>query len=198
MRLIHKLCLLLMLCFATAAPALASEADKKVELQLVRNSEGSFASVALQFVLPEQIEDALYKGVALYFVQEAEIISERWYWRDKSVHKAARYLRLSYQPLTRRWRLHVSSSPLNEAGMAASLGQSFDNLEDALAVIKRVRNWKIAGADDLSDSGEYLVKFSFRLDSSLLPRIFQFAPFGNSGLNLQLKSQLPLPEASAP
>ncbi len=82
--------------------------------------------------------------------------------------------------------------------MAASLGQSFDNLEDALAVIKRVRNWKIAGADDLSDSGEYLVKFSFRLDSSLLPRIFQFAPFGNSGLNLQLKSQLPLPEASAP
>ncbi|MGF6213712.1 DUF4390 domain-containing protein [Comamonas sp. 4034] len=198
MRFIQHLFLTLMLCFATAAPGMAAEAEKKVEMQLVRNAEGAFASVALQFALPEQIEDALYKGVALYFVEEAEIISERWYWRDKTVQKAARYLRLSYQPLTRRWRLHVSSSPLNEAGMAASLGQSFETMDEALAIVKRVRSWKIADAADLSDSADYLVKFSFRLDSSLLPRIFQFAPFGNSGLNLQIRSQLPLPEASTP
>ena len=38
-------------------------------------------------MIRDQIEDALNKGVALYFVQEAEIISERWYWRDKTVKK---------------------------------------------------------------------------------------------------------------
>lgn len=190
------LSLVLMLCFATAAPVWATEPERKVELQLVRNAEGAFASVALQFDLPEQVEDALYKGVTLYFVQEAEIISSRWYWRDKTVSKTARHMRLSYQPLTRRWRLHVASTPLTEVGMAASLGQSFDNLDEALAVVKRVRQWKIAGADELSDNADYLVKFNFRLDTTQLPRIFQFSPFGGNGLNLQLKSQLPMPEVS--
>ncbi|MDR2328604.1 MAG: DUF4390 domain-containing protein [Comamonas sp.] len=197
MRLIHQFLLALMLCFAAAAPGMASENEKKVELQLVRNADGAFATVALQFALPDQIEDALNKGVALYFVQEAEIISERWYWRDKTVKKATRYLRVSYQPLTRRWRLHVSSMPLTDAGAVTSLGQSFDSLDEVLLVVKRVRNWKIASADELSNEGEYLVKFNFRLDSTQLPRIFQFAPFSNGGLNLQLRSQLPLPEASA-
>ncbi|MEG0921227.1 MAG: DUF4390 domain-containing protein [Comamonas sp.] len=190
------LSLVLMLCFATAAPVWATEPERKVELQLVRNAEGAFASVALQFDLPEQVEDALYKGVTLYFVQEAEIISSRWYWRDKIVSKTARHMRLSYQPLTRRWRLHVASTPLTEVGMAASLGQSFDNLDEALAVVKRVRQWKIAGADELFDNADYLVKFNFRLDTTQLPRIFQFSPFGGNGLNLQLKSQLPMPEVS--
>ena len=190
--------LVLALCFATAAPAWASESERKVELQLVRNAEGVFASVALQFDLPEQIEDALSKGVTLYFVEEAEIIAKRWYWPDRTAQKTARYLRLSYQPLTRRWRLHVSSAPLTEVGLAASLGQSFDSLDEALAIVKRVRQWKIASADELSDSADYLVKFRFRLDTAQLPRIFQFSPFGNNGLNLQIKGQLPLPEVSAP
>ncbi len=198
MRLIHHFLLALVLCFAAAVPAIASDHEKKVELQLVRNAEGAFATVALQFALPDQIDDALNKGVALYFVQEAEIISERWYWRDKTVKKTARYLRVSYQPLTRRWRLHVSSMPLTDAAAVTSLGQSFDSPDEGMRAGKRVRNWKIASADELSSDVDYLVKFNFRLDSSQLPRIFQFAPFSNDGLNLQIKSQLPLPEASAP
>ena len=198
MRVFKIFTLVLMLCLAIVAPVRASETEKKVELQLVRNAEGAFASVALQFDLPEQVEDALYKGVTLYFVQEAEIISARWYWRDKTVKKTARYMRLSYQPLTRRWRLHVSSTPLTDGSMAASLGQSFDTLDEALAIVKRMRSWKLASADELSDSNDYLVKFSFRLDTTQLPRIFQFSPFGGGGLNLQLKSQLPIPEATTP
>ena len=198
MRVFKILSLVLMLCLTMAAPARASETERKVELQLARNAEGAFASVALQFDLPEQVEDALYKGVTLYFVQEAEIISARWYWRDKIVKKTARYMRLSYQPLTRRWRLHVSSTPLNDGAMAASLGQSFDSLDEALAIVKRMRHWKIASADELSDSSDYLVKFNFRLDTSQLPRIFQFSPFGGGGLNLQLKSQLPIPDVTSP
>ncbi len=198
MRFLQTFFVVLMLCFCAGKQAWASEPERKIDLQLMRGAEGTFASVALQFDLPEAMEDALHKGVALYFVEEADIISERWYWRDKSVKKSARYLRLSYQPLTRRWRLHVSTTPLTDTVMATSLAQNFDSLEEALAVVKRVRYWKIAGPDDLSDSGDYLVKFNFRLDGSQLPRIFQFAPFGNSGLNLQIKGQLPLPEISAP
>jgi len=173
-------------------------AAPKVEMQLERKADGAFTNIALQFELPEQLEDALGKGVAVYFVQEAEVIAERWYWRDKRVAKVARYMRLSFQPLTRRWRLHLSSSPFAEAGMAMSLGQSFDSLDEAMAIIKRVRHWKIADAQDIAGGSDYLVKFSFRLDMSQLPRPFQIGPFGSSGLNLQLSTQLPLPEQETP
>ena len=197
MRLLPRFILMLFLCLAAVAPGMAAEQEKKVELQLTRTAEGAFATVALQFALPDPMEDALNKGVALFFIEEAEIIAERWYWRDKSVKKTTRYLRVSYQPLTRRWRLHVSSTPLTDSGMVASLGQSFDSLDEALAVVKRVRNWQIASAEDLADRTDYLVKFNFRLDTSQLPRIFQFTPFSSGGLNLQIKSQLPLPEVAA-
>ncbi|GAB2477734.1 hypothetical protein GCM10027082_31120 [Comamonas humi] len=175
-----------------------AQAAPKVEMQLERTAEGAFTNIALQFELSEQIEDALNKGVAVYFVQEAEVIAERWYWRDRRAAKAARYLRLSFQPLTRRWRLHLSSSPFAESGMAMSLGQSFDSLEEVMAVIKRVRHWKIADAAEIAGGSDYLVKFSFRLDMTQLPRPFQIGPFGASGLNLQLNTQLPLPELETP
>lgn len=183
---------------ACAVWAGTGHAASKVEMQLERTAEGAFTNIALQFDLPEQIEDALSKGVAVYFVQEAEVIAERWYWRDKRVAKAARYLRLSFQPLTRRWRLHLSSSPFAESGMAMSLGQSFESQGEAMAIIKRVRHWKIADAQDIAGGSDYLVKFNFRLDMSQLPRPFQIGPFGTTGLNLQLSTQLPLPEQETP
>ena len=197
-RFLFRCALLMALCLGTAGHSYALEADRKVELQLTRDADGVFATVALQFDLPEPIQDALSKGVAMYFVEEAEIIAERWYWRDKTVKKTARYMRLTYQPLTRRWRLHVASTPFDEAGMAASLGQTFDSLDEAMAIVKRVRQWKIASADDVSDSTAYMVKFHFRLDASQLPRLMQFAPFGSGGLNLQMSSQLPMPEQAKP
>lgn len=191
----HRLIAVFLACALWAG---LGHAAPKVEMQLERTTEGVFTNIALQFDLPEQLDDALGKGVAVYFAEEAEVIAERWYWRDKRVAKATRYLRLSYQPLTRRWRLHLSSSPFTESGMAMSLGQSFDSLDEAMAVIKRVRRWKIADVQDIAGGSDYLVKFSFRLDMSQLPRPFQIGPFGNSGLNLQISTQLPLPEQEAP
>ena len=186
MRFIQHLFLALTLCFAVAAPAMAAEAEKKVEMQLVRNTEGAFASVALQFALPEQIEDALYKGVALYFVEEAEIISERWYWRDKTVQKATRYLRLSYQPLTRRWRLAQSAAPFAATGLGVSLDQSFDDLPEVLAALERIARWKIAEEGVIDEGQSYLVNFQFRLDMSQLPRPLQIGAVGGSSWNIAL------------
>ena len=56
-------------------------------------------------------------------------------------------MRLSYQPLTRRWRLQVSPTPIGNSGLA--LGQNFDTREEALAAVQRISRWKIADAAEV-------------------------------------------------
>jgi hypothetical protein len=37
---------------------------------------------AARLELPRAVEDALQRGVPLYFVAEAQLLRSRWYWRD--------------------------------------------------------------------------------------------------------------------
>jgi len=85
-----------------------SHASKVTDLRLERADDGVYLSASLQLALPELAEDALYKGIPIFFVVEAQVLRERWYWSDRQVATATRHLRLNYQPLTRRWRLSTS------------------------------------------------------------------------------------------
>jgi hypothetical protein len=87
-------------------------------------------------------------------------------------------MRLSYQPLTRRWRLVTSSAPIGNSG--GGLGQTFESREEALAAIQRIAHWKIAEASDIDPDSRYRVEFSFKLDVSQLPRPFQIGAVGHS------------------
>lgn len=131
------------------------------EFELVHNEEGLTLNFGVRFELPRGVEDALLKGVPLYFVAEAEVFRDRWYWRDRKIGTASRVWRLAYQPLTRKYR--VSFGGLN---------QSFDSLADALTSVRRVSGWKIAEAKDIDD-GRHYVEFTYRLDTTLLPRPMQ-------------------------
>jgi hypothetical protein len=71
----------------TLTPLIASAAEPTVELQnlKVEQSEGAvYASMQWNFQLPAPLEDALFKGVALYFVAEVDVTRERWYFYDKN------------------------------------------------------------------------------------------------------------------
>ena len=87
-------------------------------------------------------------------------------------------MRLSYQPLTRRWRLVFSSSPIGSSGLA--LGQTFETRDEALAAVQRISHWKIAEPSDIDTDARYNVDFRFRLDVSQLPRPFQIGAVGHS------------------
>lgn len=152
------------------------------QLRVERSDEGVLLSAAVKFDLPEVIDDALAKGIPMFFVAEAVLLRDRWYWYDKHVASAARHMRLSYQPLTRRWRLVVSSAPIGNSGLA--LGQTFDTREEALAAIQRISHWKIADADEVEPDVRYNVDFRFRLDVSQLPRPFQIGAVGHSDWNI--------------
>lgn len=148
------------------------------QLQVQRTDEGVLLSAAVRFDLPQVVEDALEKGIPMYFLAEATIYRERWYWYDKRVANANRHMRLSYQPLTRRWRLQVSSTPIGNSGLV--LGQMFDTREEALAAVQRVSGWRIADANDVDPDAVHNIDFRFRLDVSQLPRPFQIGAVGQS------------------
>jgi len=153
-----------LLAAAAALWPLASRADQPefTEFEIAHNDEGVFLTFGLKFDLPRGVEDALQKGVPLYFVAEAEAFQDRWYWRDKRVAKATRVWRVAFQPLTRKYR--VSFGGLN---------QNFDSLADALAAVRRVSGWKIVEAKDLDEGSRHYVEFTYRLDTTLLPRPMQ-------------------------
>ena len=168
-----------------AAPAWAESAVVDVsQMRLERTEEGVLLSTNLKFDLPPVIEDALQKGIPMFFVAEAVLFRDRWYWYDKQIATVARHMRLSYQPLTRRWRLVVSHIQIGNSGLA--LGQNFDTQEEALAAVQRISRWRIAETGDLEEGSRYNVDFKFRLDTSQLPRPFQIGVVGQGDWNISV------------
>lgn len=127
-----------------------------------RGEDGVSIDYALNFELPRGAEEALAKSVPLYFVAEAEVFRDRWYWRDKRIASASRVWRIVYQPLTSNYRVTF-----------AGLSQSYATRAEAFAAIRRGVSWKIADAGQIEEGARHYVEFSFRLDTSLLPRPMQ-------------------------
>ena len=174
---------LLLACLLIAAAAAARADPAEVsQLRLERTEEGIMLSASVQLELPQIIEDVLLKGIPMFFVAEAVLFRHRWYWYDRQVNMVARHMRLSYQPLTRRWRLLTSSMPIGNSGLA--LGQNFETREEALAVVQRISRWKIAEAADVDSDARHNVDFRFRLDVSQLPRPFQIGAVGQADWNI--------------
>lgn len=175
-----------------AAAASAAESGGRTSLTLERSENSLLLSVQLKFELPVVVEDALYKGIPIYFVVQSELLRERWYWTSKTIATAQRRLRLAYHPLTRRWRLTIGAADMNETTQGLTLGQSFDSLDDAMAVVRRISRWKIAELQDLPSASNYLVDFSFELDTSQLPRPLQIGTLGQSDWLIELRLSQPL------
>lgn len=150
------------------------------QLELARSGDGLELGATVRFDLPAVVQDALFKGLPVIFVEEVEVYRERWYWLDKRVAGAQRHMRLVFQPLIRRWRLSVGSGPGSNAELGVALSQHFDTLEEALGVIRRVSGWRVAEFAHLETGAEHRVEFRFRLDVAQLPRPLQIGTLGES------------------
>lgn len=157
------------------------------ELRIYKEDESLVMNTPIQFYLPSAVEEALRKGVAIYFVAHVDVTKDRWYWTDKEVLSVNRFYKLVYQPLTRRWRLNISSSRNNFNEPAISLPQWFDQLEDALSAINRAGHWKLMNLNDLEQGTHYKITFSFGLDTVSLPKPLQIGLIGQSDWSLQLE-----------
>lgn len=162
------------------------------DLRATRQDNALVLNAQLKLELGPVVEDALVKGLAVHFMAEAEVMRDRWYWTDRKIGAVTRYYRLAFQPLTRRWRLNVSSDPLSGHSLAGSISQSFETLNEALGVIRRQSGWKVADMADLSSEARQYVSYRFKLDVSQLPRPFQIAAGNQADWSLQVVSQLRL------
>ena len=188
-RLLVGLCLCIVL-----VPGQSRAANTEItQLRVERSDEGVFLSALVRFELPGVVEDALSKGIPLFFVVETDIYRERWYWTDLQVASVARTLRLAYQPLTRKWRVNIAAGLITgSSGLRATLNQNYDTLAEALSAIQRVARWRIADASDVNPDAPYKISLSFKLDLSQLPRPFQIGVAGQRDwtISAQIKENL--------
>jgi len=161
------------------------------QLVVERSEDGILLTALVNFELPAAVEDALLKGVPVIFVAGADIYRDRWYWFDKKLASVERHLRLTFHPLTRRWRLAVGTQPMTGNGLGVALNQSFDTLEDALSVIRRISGWRIADVAALETGVKHRVEFRFKLDVSQLPRPLQIGTLGQSEWSLSATAVQP-------
>jgi uncharacterized protein DUF4390 len=164
--------LALFLAFA-AGSAPASEAEvsaaslEAVEAGLVLNADFTFA-------LSQRLEEVVANGVPLYFRVEFEMTRPRWYWFDEKAVSSVLQLRLSYHALSRNYRLSTGL-----------LQQNFATLEEALNVLKRLRNWLVVDRTVTFNDADYEAGVRLRLDASMLPRPFQLSALTSRELQLE-------------
>ncbi|MDZ7652982.1 MAG: DUF4390 domain-containing protein [Burkholderiaceae bacterium] len=159
-----------LLCIGT--PARAADRIAVTSGQLALVVEGGEPGVTLDadfdFELPYVLEDAVNRGIALYFVIDFELYRERWYWFDRQLAQRTLTYRLSYSALTRQYRL-----------ARGSLALPFDSLAEALNSLRRVRGWKVLERGTLRPDEDYRAQLRMRLDTSQLPKPFQINALTN-------------------
>jgi len=146
------------------APAAASERIdvRSAELRPATDGDGLALNAVFDFDLPWALEEALSRGVPLYFVVEFELYRSRWYWFDERRIAATLSYRLSYSPLTREYRL-----------ARGALALPFDTLGEALATLRRVSHWSVVERGAIPPGPAYWGQVRMRLDTAQLPRPFQ-------------------------
>ena len=162
----------LVLLFA-AAPTLRAEGIAVDRAALVAVDEGYFLEADFGVALNPTLEEALNKGVPLYFLLEFEIIRTRWYWFNEKVLDTKQQYRLSYNALTRQYRLGVGS-----------LFHNFSALTEALDFLSRVRRRQVLDPGVIGKGNTYIAGVRMRLDVSQLPKPFQLNALASRDWNV--------------
>lgn len=154
-----------------AAQANTEGGTVEIQTLSLRREDGSvMLDFDLRVQLPSVAEDALRRGLPLYFVAQVLLLRSRWYWRDERIARVERQWRLSFQPLTGVYRVSLGA-----------IGQTHGRLEDALAAVSRLARWEIAEASKVAANEKHYAEFVWKLDTSQLPRPMQFGLSGGAG-----------------
>lgn len=153
--------------------AAAAEVDIR-NPQLSAGDDGHTLSADFIFEFNSRLEEAVGRGVVLNFLVEFELTRSRWYWLDEKLATRTQTLRLSYNALTRQYRLS-----------SGALHQSFSSLEEALRILSRLRRWQVLDKSVPLRPGEsYQAALRMRLDPSQLPKPFQLTALASKEWNL--------------
>jgi len=177
------LAVLAALAVLLAAPAARAQGVELLTLQTSKFDGTLNLDFVARVTLPKAVEDALQRGVPVYFAAEAQMFRNRWYWRDERVARVSRSWRLAYRPLTSDWRVSLGG-----------LNQTYATMAEALTAVSRSGGWKLVDLAQLDTDKSFYVEFSYRLDTSQLPGPMQFGLGGGGdwavGANRFIKVEL--------
>jgi hypothetical protein len=161
--------LVLALTFAPLS-ARAGDGVEITRVNLESTDEGYKLSANFSVEITRGLEDAITRGIPLYFTTEVEFTRPRWYWFDERAINAAQTVRISYDVLTRQYHASISGR----------LHQSFTTLDDALSLLRRPGRWVVADKGALKPGATYNVAIRMGLDVARLPKPFQIHALNNS------------------
>ena len=156
--------------------------------QLAASDDGYSLSANFAVNLNPRLEEAVNKGVVLYFTADFELTRSRWYWLDEKIVNRSKTFQLSYHALTRQYRLSTGA-----------LHQSFSSLDEVLRTLSRLRYWQVIEKGEVMDGVAYLASTRMRLDPSLMPKTFQVSALSNRDWNQSsewLRWNFTMPEAA--
>lgn len=131
----------------------------KAEMRLTEDGYQLAAEFDVNFSYP--VQQALSLGVPLYFVGEFSLTRSRWYWLDEQVFQSEQTIKLSYNVLTRQYRIS-----------RGSLFQNFASLDEMIRILDR-QNSAYIPADSMKKDGSYIAAVRLRLDTKQLPKLMQ-------------------------
>lgn len=135
-------------------------------------------NLTADFDLAPHLEQMLERGVTLTFRVEFEVFRPRWYWLDDRVARRSMNIRLSYQELTRQYRVAYGE-----------FQQSFPTLREALRRLSGVRHWQIVELKNLTPGAAYEARLRYFLDTSQLPKPLQLSAFTSSEWDLSSETR---------
>jgi hypothetical protein len=174
MRRIAFLARLVVVLASLAAPGARADEIRVSAASLRPTEAGLVLDADFTFDLTPRLADIVVNGVPLYFRVDFELTRPRWYWFDETTATRRLQLRLSYHALSRQYRL--------SAGL---LQQNFASLEEALNVLKRVRNWLVVDRSVALSGDDYQAAVRMRHDVSMLPKPFQLSALTGRELHLE-------------
>jgi hypothetical protein len=156
--------LLALACAMLAAMPFAARADTiAVKFAELRAEEDAYVlNAEFDVSINATLEEALQRGVPLYFVYEFELMRPRRWWVDEKVVSLSWQYRVSFNALTRQYRV---SSGL--------LAQTVDTLEEVERMLSRVTSRAVATRDQLAKGVTHEAAVRLRLDVNQLPKPFQ-------------------------
>ncbi len=165
------LCSLMALSLFSAAASAEGISLKSAELERV--DKDWLLNATFKIELTPGLEDAVQKGIVLYFQTEFDLTRSRWYWFDEKPALAQRLTRLSYQPMTQQYRI-------------ASEGLTFSarTMFEALQTVGSIGAWRVIDAGQIDASKSYTAGLRMTLDLSKLPKPFQVNALNNRDWNV--------------
>jgi hypothetical protein len=166
--------LVVMTVLAALAPAARADTIAVRSAELRADEDTYVLNAEFEFTLNPTLDEALQKGVPLYFELEFELLRPRWYWLDEKALSLSTQYRVSYNALTRQFRI-----------ASGLLVQVYDSLDEVERFLSRVTSRPVAQRDQLTKGTRYEAAVRLRLDTNQLPKPFQLSALASREWSLQ-------------